>query len=81
MISARSLDHGRWGVLFAGLLKLPILFLMGLPGTAALLLFPHLPKADMVYPTLIFSLLPAGLTGLVRRRLPGGNDGRPWPRP
>jgi solute:Na+ symporter, SSS family len=65
VISARSLDHGRWGVLFAGLLKLPILFLMVLPGTAALLLFPHLPQADMVYPTLIFSLLPTGLTGLV----------------
>ena len=65
VISARSLDHGRWGALFAGLLKLPILFLMVLPGTAALLLFPHLPKADMVYPTLIFSLLPQGLVGLV----------------
>jgi SSS family solute:Na+ symporter len=65
VISARSLDHGRWGALFAGLLKLPILFLMVLPGTAALLLFPNLPKADLVYPTLIFSLLPAGLVGLV----------------
>ena len=65
VMSARNLDHGRWGVLFAGLLKLPILFLMVLPGTAALLLYPHLPRADMVYPTLIFTLLPAGLTGLV----------------
>jgi SSS family solute:Na+ symporter len=65
VISAKNLDHGRWGVLFAGLLKLPILFLMVLPGTAALLLFPHLAKADLVYPSLIFNLLPSGMVGLV----------------
>ncbi len=65
MLSARSLEHGRAGALFAGLLKLPVLFLMVLPGTCALLLFPHLPRADMVYPTLIFGLLPTGLLGVV----------------
>ena len=54
-----------WGALFAGLLKLPILFLIVLPGTCALLLFPHLPRADTVYPMLILRLLPAGLIGLV----------------
>lgn len=64
-LSARNLDHARRGALFAGLLKLPVLFLMVLPGTAAILLFPHLPKADLVYPTLMFELLPAGLLGLV----------------
>jgi solute:Na+ symporter, SSS family len=36
-----------------------------LPGTCALLLFPKLPRADMVYPKLILELLPAGLVGLV----------------
>lgn len=64
-LSARTLEHGRAGVLFAGLLKLPVLFLMVLPGTCAILLFPHLRRADLVYPSLVFGLLPAGLVGLV----------------
>ena len=64
-LSARSLEHGRAGALFAGLLKLPVLFLMVLPGTCAILLFPHLKRADLVYPALLFGLLPAGLLGLV----------------
>ena len=51
--------------MFAGLLNLPVLFLMVLPGTVAIILYPNLPKADLVYPTLIFDLLPIGLLGLV----------------
>ena len=65
VLAARSLEHGRWGALFAGALKLPVLFLMVLPGTCAMLLFPHLPRADLVYPALVFNLLPTGLLGLV----------------
>ncbi len=65
MLSAKNTDHARWGALFAGLLKLPVLFLIVLPGTCALLLFPTLPRADLVYPNLILHLLPAGLVGLV----------------
>ena len=65
MLSAKNIDHARWGALFAGLLKLPVLFLIVLPGTCALLLFPKLPRADTVYPTLILKLLPSGLVGLV----------------
>jgi len=65
VLSARTLEHGRAGALFAGFLKLPVLFLMVLPGTCAIVLFPHLPRADLVYPSLVFRLLPAGLLGLV----------------
>jgi len=65
MLSARDLDHGRSGALLAGLLKLPVLFLMVLPGTCALLLFPHAAHADLVYPMLIVGVLPAGLVGLL----------------
>ena len=65
VLSAKSVDHGRWGSLFAGLLKLPVLFLMVLPGTFAILLYPHLKTGDLVYPTLMFDLLPVGLLGLV----------------
>jgi SSS family solute:Na+ symporter len=65
VISAKDIHHGRWGALFAGALKLPVLFLMVLPGTAAILLYPELPRPDLVYPTLMFDLLPTGLLGLV----------------
>lgn len=65
VLSARDERHGRWGSLFAGLLKLPVLYLMVLPGTCAILLYPDLIRPDLVYPTLVFDLLPAGLLGLV----------------
>jgi solute:Na+ symporter, SSS family len=65
MLSAKDIDNARWGALFAGLLKLPVLFLIVLPGTCALLLFPKLPRPDLVYPNLILQLLPTGLVGLV----------------
>lgn len=65
ILAAKNEHHGRWGALFAGALKLPVLYVMVLPGTAAILLYPQLEKPDLVYPTLIFDLLPAGLIGIV----------------
>src|SRR6202046_4385364 len=65
MLAAKNIDHARWGALFAGFLKLPVLFVIVLPGTCALLLFPRLPRPDLVYPNLILHLLPTGLVGLV----------------
>lgn len=65
ILSAKNIRHGRYGVLLAALLKLPVLFLMVLPGTMARVLYPDLPNPDMVYPTLLFDLLPTGLLGLV----------------
>lgn len=65
VLSARSVQHGRLGALFAGLLKLPVLWIMVLPGTMARVLYPNLENPDLVYPTLIFDLLPVGLLGLV----------------
>lgn len=69
VLSARNLDHGRWGSLFAGLLKLPVLFIMVLPGTMAIAMpetiFPALDNPDLVYPALVFNLLPVVLKGLV----------------
>ena len=65
VLGARNLDHGRWGALFGGLLKLPILFLMVMPGTFARVLYPGLERADQVFPTLLFDLLPGGFRALV----------------
>ena len=65
ILSARDLDQGRSGALFAGLLKLPVLFLMVLPGTCALLVLPPLSRADLVYPMLIVSVVPHAMVGLL----------------
>ncbi|SNS47066.1 solute:Na+ symporter, SSS family [Belliella buryatensis] len=65
VLTAKDLNHGRWGALFAGLLKLPVLFFMVLPGTMARVIFPDLENPDTVFPTLVFELLPAGLIGLL----------------
>ena len=64
-LGARSLDHGRKGAIFAGFLKLPNLFILILPGLMATVLYPDLDRADLVFPTLAFDLLPVGLRGLI----------------
>ena len=73
-LSARNANEARKGALFAALLKIPVLFLLVIPGLAALKLYPNLQEmyagqlknfSDGAYPTLVFQLLPAGLIGLV----------------
>ena len=72
VLGARSVYDARWGALLAGMLKLPILFIMVLPGLLALLIFPDICGADpscanrdMVFPMLVTELLPVGVVGLV----------------
>ena len=65
VLGARSIAHARWGALFAGFLKLTVLFLMVLPGVIAAIILPDLEYADQVFPTLVGRLLPQGLAGLV----------------
>jgi len=65
VLGARGVDHARWGALLGGLLKLPVLFIMVLPGTVARLVYPGLARGDQVFPTLITNLLPTGIEGLV----------------
>ncbi len=65
VLGARSIAHARRGALFAGLLKLPVLFLMVLPGVMASVFMPGLEQGDQVFPALISTLLPPGLAGLV----------------
>ena len=65
VLGAKTLDHGRWGSIFAGFLKLPILFLMIIPGTVAIVLYPNLQTPDLVFPTLVADLMPVGVRGLI----------------
>ncbi len=70
-LAAKDLNHGRWGALFAGLLKLPIIFIMVLPGIFGRLLYPAAEypalaaNPDLIFPTLMFDLLPVGVRGLI----------------
>ncbi|MEL6805320.1 MAG: hypothetical protein AAFO91_16230, partial [Bacteroidota bacterium] len=80
VLGSKDLNHGRWGALFAGLLKLPVILIMVIPGTIGFLLFRNTEVSyqtadglcenlaectDFTYPTLLFELLPTGLLGLV----------------
>ncbi|MEL6916909.1 MAG: sodium:solute symporter [Bacteroidota bacterium] len=50
VLGAKDLNHGRWGALFAGFLKLPVVFIMVVPGVLALLLFNTLDISGLNYP-------------------------------
>ncbi len=50
VLSAKDLNHGRWGALFAGLLKLPVLFIMVIPGVMAYVMFNDLDISFLKYP-------------------------------
>jgi SSS family solute:Na+ symporter len=65
MLSARSVSEGQRGAMFAGLLKLLVLFLVVMPGLAGRILYPHLQHHDTIYVRLAFGLLPSGLLGLL----------------
>lgn len=65
VLGARSIAHARWGALFAGLLKLSVLYIMVMPGVMAGVFLPGLDNPDLVFPTLVGTLLPVGLSGLV----------------
>ncbi len=65
VLGAKDEDNARWGALLGGLLKLPVIFIMVLPGLLAKLIFPDLPNGDQVFPTLVTQLLPVGVIGLV----------------
>lgn len=70
VLGAKSVDDARWGALLGGLLKLPVLFIMVLPGLAFSVIWaqdnPGIAlAADKVFPHMVTSLLPVGVIGLV----------------
>lgn len=64
-LASKNIRQGQWGAIFAGFLKLSILFIMIFPGAMARVLYPDMQQLDMIYPTMLFDLLPTGLLGLV----------------
>jgi len=65
VLGGKDIRHARWGVIFAGFLKIIPLFVMVIPGAIALTLYPDIAKGDQVFPFLVTNVLPVGLVGLV----------------
>ena len=66
VLGAKDLKNAQWGCILGGFLKLIPLFTMVLPGAMALIVLDEqLPNGDMVFPTLVTTVLPVGVTGLV----------------
>ena len=65
VLSAKSVDEGRKGVLLVGFLTVLTLFVIIIPGIMSIKLFPALEKPDMVYPNMILELLPNALIGFM----------------
>ncbi len=65
VLSAKSVNEGRLGVMFAGFLTVITLFIIVFPGIIARDLFPGIERPDMIYPTMVMKLLPTGLLGIM----------------
>jgi solute:Na+ symporter, SSS family len=65
VLSSKSLDHGRWGALFAGLMQLPLLVLLIFPGVLARGVFDELEDPDMAWVAMVFEFMPVGVRGVV----------------
>lgn len=70
-LGARSIQQARLGGLLAGFLKVGAVFIIVVPGLIGFvlhregLLGPELSSPDQLFPAMIRSLLPVGITGLV----------------
>lgn len=65
VLSAENQTHARRGLFMAGFLKILALFVIVLPGIAAISLIPGLTEPDRIYPEMLVQLLPVGILGLV----------------
>ena len=65
VLGAKNIQHARWGAMLAGFLKIIPFAIMVLPGAMAIAVFPNLENGDMIFPTMVTEILPAGLVGLV----------------
>jgi len=64
-LAAKDEWHARMGIVFTDYLKFLLPLLLIIPGVVAPSIVPGLGRADLVFPTLVEKLLPAGLIGLV----------------
>lgn len=65
VLAAKNEWHARMGVIFGDYLKFLVPLIITVPALVAPKLVPHLSNPDLLFPTLVGTLLPSGLVGLV----------------
>ena len=65
VLGAKNLRQGQLGANFTGWLKIFDVALFIIPGSVCFILFPDLKNPDEAYMTMVTSLFPSGMTGLV----------------
>ena len=65
VLSSKSVDEGRKGVLFTGFLTMLTLFYHCHTGCDCPPFVSGLEKPDMVYPNMVLQLIPVGLLGIM----------------
>lgn len=65
VLGAKNIKQGQLGTNFTGWLKILDVPLFILPGILCFILFPELENPDEAYMTMVTSILPAGMVGLV----------------
>jgi SSS family solute:Na+ symporter len=65
VLSAKSVDSGRKGVLLTGFLTMFTLYLIFIPAIRAFIAFPDTLPADSIYPKMVTTWLPVGLLGIM----------------
>jgi len=65
VLSAKSVDNGRKGVLLTGFLTMFTLYLIFIPSLRALVAFPDTNPADGIYPKMVTTWMPVGLLGIM----------------
>src|SRR5438045_2970459 len=64
-LAAKDEWHARMGIVFTDYLKFLMPLIIIVPGLVARKMLPDLSRADLVFPTLVETLLPTGLVGLM----------------
>lgn len=64
-LAAKNEWHARMGIIFGDYLKFLVPLIITVPALVAPILIPQLSAPDLLFPTLVQKLLPAGLVGLV----------------
>lgn len=65
VLAAKNEWHARMGVIFGDYLKFLVPLIITVPALVAPKIIPHLDNPDLLFPTLVGTLLPSGLVGLV----------------
>lgn len=65
VLAAKNEWHGRMGVIFGDYLKFLVPLIITIPALVAPKFLPHLDQPDLLFATLVETLLPKGLIGLV----------------